>query len=263
MANIKLKNSAISGKVPLTADLDYGELALNYNDKKLYFKSSTNTIESFTLSAAGTGSTATQYARQTYTATAGQTTFAVLYDAPLVEVYITGVLLDSSEYTATDGSTIVLNTGADVGALVECIGLKNLNITIPVPNPTGNSGKFLSTDGTNTSWVTISPRVVTIADGTSITVNINITDIAAQVNTQATGTLTINNITGTPADGQKFVIRLKSTNVQTFSWNAIFSGSSDLPLPSVSSGSNKYDYLGFIYNSTAAKWQLVAKNFGF
>ena len=106
-------------------------------------------------------------------------------------------------------------------------------------------------------------RVVSIADGTSITINADTTDIATQANTQTAGTLTINAPTGTPVNGQKIVLRLQSTNVQTFSWNAIFAGSVDLPLPTASTGSSDYDYLGFIYNSTASKWQLLAKVFGF
>lgn len=108
-----------------------------------------------------------------------------------------------------------------------------------------------------------SPRVTTIADGTSITVNADTTDIAVQANTQAVGTLTMNAPTGTPINGQRLIIRLRSTNVQTFSWNAAFSGSTDLALPTASSGGTLYDYLGFLYNSTANKWQLVAKVFGF
>lgn len=106
-------------------------------------------------------------------------------------------------------------------------------------------------------------RVVSIADATSITINADTTDIATQANTQTAGTLTVNAPTGTPVNGQKLVLRLQSTNVQTFSWNAIFTGSTDLVLPTASSGSSKYDYVGFIYNSTASKWQLLAKVFGF
>lgn len=109
----------------------------------------------------------------------------------------------------------------------------------------------------------ITPRVVVIANATSITVNVNTTDIATQANTQAVGTLTVNAPTGTLTNGQKFILRLTSTNVQTFSWNAVFAGSTDITLPTVSSGSSKTDYLGFIYNSTAAKWQMIAKVFGF
>jgi hypothetical protein len=106
-------------------------------------------------------------------------------------------------------------------------------------------------------------RVVNYADATSITINADTTELATQTNTQAVGTLTINAPTGTLSDGQKLMIRMQSTNVQTFSWNAIFAGSSDLTLPSVSSGSGKYDYFGFIYNSTASKWHLIASVSGF
>lgn len=107
------------------------------------------------------------------------------------------------------------------------------------------------------------PRVVTVADATSITPNINTSDIVAQTNTQVAGTLTINAPTGSLNNGQKFIIRLQATNAQTFSWNAIYGGSTDLTLPTTSSSGAKYDYLGFIYNTTANKWQLLAKNFGF
>jgi hypothetical protein len=106
-------------------------------------------------------------------------------------------------------------------------------------------------------------RVVTITNGTSITVNADITDIAYQANTQAAGNLNINAPTGTPVNGQKFIIKLKSTNQQTFVFNAAFAGSNDLGLPSLSTGSDKYDYMGFIYNSASSKWELIAKNFGF
>jgi hypothetical protein len=39
-SNIRLKKSVVKDKVPLKLDLDYGELALNYRDGKLYFKES-------------------------------------------------------------------------------------------------------------------------------------------------------------------------------------------------------------------------------
>jgi hypothetical protein len=106
-------------------------------------------------------------------------------------------------------------------------------------------------------------RTTTIADATSITMNADTTDFAVQVNTQSAGTLTINAPTGTPINGQKLMLRLQATNLQTFSWNAAFAGSTDLALPTASSTGAKYDYIGFVYNSTASKWQMVAKMFGF
>lgn len=45
MSKITLKKSSVPGKVPVVEDLEYGELALNYADGALYYKSSTNTIE--------------------------------------------------------------------------------------------------------------------------------------------------------------------------------------------------------------------------
>ena len=46
MANpaILLKRSSISGKIPDSSDLSYGELALNYTDGVLYYKNSSNAI---------------------------------------------------------------------------------------------------------------------------------------------------------------------------------------------------------------------------
>ena len=49
MANkVLLKKSSVAAKVPLVGDLDYGEVALNYTDGKLYYKTASNTIKSFT-----------------------------------------------------------------------------------------------------------------------------------------------------------------------------------------------------------------------
>ena len=53
---IKLKNSSVAAKVPLTTDLVYGEVALNYADGKLYYKKSDGTIQSISGSGGGGGS---------------------------------------------------------------------------------------------------------------------------------------------------------------------------------------------------------------
>ena len=55
MANkIILKKSAVGGKIPVSTDLDYGELAINYADGKLYYKNSANNIMSIGGSGGGT-----------------------------------------------------------------------------------------------------------------------------------------------------------------------------------------------------------------
>ena len=154
-------------------------------------------------------------------------------------------------------------TGANVFATSPTLVTPNIGVATGtsfqgiIGNVTPAAGTFTTITGA------ILGRVVVIADATSITVNADTTDIATQANTQAVGTLTVNAPTGTAVNGQKFILRLTSTNVQTFSWNAVFAGSTDITLPTVSSGGSLTDYVGFIYNSTAVKWQMIAKVFGF
>ena len=47
MSTIKIKKSSVQGRIPSSSDLDYGELAINIADGKLYFKNSSNVIQSF------------------------------------------------------------------------------------------------------------------------------------------------------------------------------------------------------------------------
>jgi hypothetical protein len=179
----------------------------------------------------------------------------------------------AANITATSNSTLTTLSSLTLpGSQVSGnISGNSANVTGTVAIANGGTGSttlagasIVTYTGSETlSNKTITPRVVAIADGTSIAINADTTDIATQANTQATGTLSISAPTGTPFNGQKLILRISSTAVQTFSWNAIFVGSTDLPLPTASSSSSKYDYVGFIYNSTAAKWQLLAKIFGF
>jgi hypothetical protein len=75
--------------------------------------------------------------------------------------------------------------------------------------------------------------------------------------------LTVNAPTGTLYDGQRLLLRVKSTNVQTYSWSAVFIGGTVVALPTASSGGSKYDYIGFMYNSALAKWLVVAYAAGY
>lgn len=103
----------------------------------------------------------------------------------------------------------------------------------------------------------VTPRVVTASDATSVTPNSDNADITYQINTQSTGTLTINADSGTPTNGQKWIFKIKATNVQTYAWNAVFVSGSDVTLPTVSTAA-KVDNIGFIYDSVGSKWECVA-----
>ena len=61
--------------------------------------------------------------RHTFTATASQTTFTTAgYTAGFVDVYMNGVkLVDGTDFTATNGSTVVLTTGAAASDVVDIV----------------------------------------------------------------------------------------------------------------------------------------------
>ena len=63
----------------------------------------------------------TSYSRTSFTATASQTTFSVTYTVGYIEVFLNGVLLNASDYTATNGTSVVLAVGATLNSIVEFI----------------------------------------------------------------------------------------------------------------------------------------------
>jgi hypothetical protein len=69
-----------------------------------------------------------------FTATSGQTTFSVpSYTVGYIDVYRNGVLLGSADYTATNGTTVVLNNGCTAGDLVETISFFVSSVLNAIP----------------------------------------------------------------------------------------------------------------------------------
>jgi hypothetical protein len=120
----------------------------------------------------------------------------------------------------------------------------------------------LKTDDTMVATAGFIGGSETVSDATSITPSGSYAT-TQQANTQAAGTLTINAISGTPVDGQEHLLVIKSTNVQTFSWNAIYGGSTDTPLPTATYAGSTWFYAKFRYNSTAAKWHILSVTDGY
>ena len=60
---IKLKKSSTTAAVPSTTGLEYGELAINYNDGLLYYKNSSNVIKVIASTAAVDGAVLTSGAQ--------------------------------------------------------------------------------------------------------------------------------------------------------------------------------------------------------
>jgi hypothetical protein len=72
-----------------------------------------------TINASGGGSSA--YTRTSFTATAGQTVFTVTYAVGYLQVYVNGVLLATSDYTATSGTNFTLGVACAAGDIVEAL----------------------------------------------------------------------------------------------------------------------------------------------
>lgn len=70
-------------------------------------------------SSGGGGGSA--YTRTTFTATAGQTAFTVTYAVGYIQIYVNGVLLTGSDYTASSGTGFTLNVACVVGDIVEAL----------------------------------------------------------------------------------------------------------------------------------------------
>ena len=197
MANkVLLKKSSVIGKVPLTTDLDYGEIALNYADEKLYFKNTSDQVKfitNYTLptattsalggvkvdgttitinngvisSTGGGGGSSAAYNRTSYTAIAGQTTFNITYTVGYVTVYVNGILVDTDLYTATNGTSVVLNFGCTLGDSVDLFAYQAVsNVAITVASTTTLGG--VKVDG---STITINNGIISTIPSEKITLS--------------------------------------------------------------------------------------------
>jgi hypothetical protein len=140
------------------------------------------------------------------------------------------------------------------------------DVTIVTPKALADSDYAKTTDITVTADSTttfsnkrINPRIVTAASYTTDTgtaLDVSTCDIF-QVTAQA-GALKLNNPSGTPVAGQKLIVRIKDNGTaRALTYDTQFRASSDLALPSTTVV-NKTLYMGFIYNATDTKWDLLA-----
>jgi hypothetical protein len=97
----------------------------------LYFNTVSDTMFVYSGSSwAAAGSAVNGTAeRQEYVATSGQTNFSATYDVGFVDVYLNGSkLIPTTDFTATDGATIILATGATTGDNVSIIAYGAFNV---------------------------------------------------------------------------------------------------------------------------------------
>jgi len=117
----RLKRSSVPDKVPTTEQLELGEVAINTYDGKVYIKKDNGTAAVVEVGGTSVNGSWKEYQ---YSADSGQTVFTgsdadsqtLRYLIGYVQVFLNGVLLDPNvDYTANNGSSIVLTTAADSG----------------------------------------------------------------------------------------------------------------------------------------------------
>jgi len=146
-SKIILKKSSVASKVPVAGDLDFGELAINYTDSKLYFKKADGSIDAFTSSAAAAPVTSVGG----YT---GVVTATNLLDAiKTVDGAGSGLdadtldgLSSASFYLASNpnGYTSNLGTVTSVGATSPVVSSGGTTPTISIPAATASVNGYMT-----------------------------------------------------------------------------------------------------------------------
>lgn len=127
---IQLYRTTTASAAPTAGNLADGELAINTLDEKLYFKNSAGTVKLLASAAGSAGdvvgpASATDSALVAFNGTTGK------------------LIKQAATVTVAQGGTGQTTANAAFNALA--------------PSQTSNSGKFLTTNGTNTSWSALTP----------------------------------------------------------------------------------------------------------
>ncbi len=167
----------------------------------LYFNTVTNLMMVYTgaiwkVAASAVNGTSE---RQVYTATAGQTTFAIVYDVGFVDVYQNGSKLTVGvDFAATNGTNIVLATGATVGDIIDIVAYG----AFEVANALALTGGTMSGDITFAVTQTFPNAGISY---TRYTANVTVTDKQGVIADTTAGAFTVT-LPATPSVGFQVVI---------------------------------------------------------
>jgi hypothetical protein len=213
---IVLKKSSVSSKVPLAGDLEYGELALNYTDEKLYFKNAANAIKSFNVTQStltiGTGLSGTSYNGTSAVTVAIDSTVATLTGTQTLtnktiaasNNTISGLTNSNLSGTAGITNANLANSSVTIGSTAIALGASATTIAgLTSVTSTGFTGALTGNASTATTLQTA--RTI---NGVSFNGSANITVTANTTNALTIGT----GLSGTSFNGSGAVtIAIDST----------------------------------------------------
>lgn len=152
----------------------------------------------------------------------------------------------------------------DLNAMFDSTGLDAAQIATPASPSAGRNkiypksdGKFYTLNSSGTEVQVVRNATNTVTSHATPSINTDTTDIFTITAQAEAITSMTTNLTGTPVNGQKLIIRIKDDGTaRAITWGASFaSRGATLPTTTVL---GKYHYIGLIYNSTATIWDCVA-----
>ncbi len=156
----------------------------------------------------------------------------------------------------------------NLNAMFDSTGADFAQIATPASPSAGRNKLYFKSDGklytltsagveTAIPTTFVPPRTNTVTSHATPSINTDACDIFTITALAAAITSFTTNLSGTPVNGQKLIIRIKdSGTARAITWGASFA-SRGATLPTTTT-LGKYHYIGFIYNSTASVWDCVA-----
>ena len=146
-------NVDFNGNVNFNSTLSFGGAGTGLNGQ--YLRS--------TGSGLAWASFPTMRTTSTVTASAGQTTFSFTYNVGFLDVFINGTKLTDSEFTATNGTSVVLAVGCFVGDIVELVSYNTV--------AGGGSGGGINIQDEGSQLSTTASTLNFVGDGVVVTGN--------------------------------------------------------------------------------------------
>lgn len=129
----------------------------------------------------------------------------------------------------------------------------------------GNAATATNLAGGATFPAYTAPKVVTLTDASTVTVNAASGNDFRLLMTSGVGATRALGAPSSPVDGQRidFMVTQDSAGSRLLTYNSAYEFSTSLASPTLSTAANAVDILGFIYNTAKTKWLFVAFLSGF